>query len=325
MENKAHYALIGTFVLLALFAVIGFVAWLSNAQLDQQFDEYEVSFQGGIQGMSQGSEVRFNGLKVGDVTRLRIDPNDTNAVLVDIQVEADTPIDTKSVGRMEPLGLTGLNYIQIIPGGAGFPLIKELPGKGPSRLVGEASRIDALLGGGGTVIEAAQSALARVNTFMSQEAIADFHDILSNINQITANLSDLDVDPEIIERTLLAFEQAGKDVSAAALAVDVAADDFDALIQKDIKATLARAEISMGELDKALGSIGTAADGTGDLITDGRDAINRLSNSGLTDMEETIDGIRRVVESLARVADSLEQNPTAFLAGTEKETVELPQ
>ena len=325
MENKAHYALIGTFVLLALFAVIGFVAWLSNAQLDQQFDEYEVSFQGGIQGMSQGSEVRFNGLKVGDVTRLRIDPNDTNAVLVDIQVEADTPIDTKSVGRMEPLGLTGLNYIQIIPGGAGFPLIKELPGKGPYRLVGEASRIDALLGGGGTVIEAAQSALARVNTVMSQDAIADFHDILSNINQITANLRDLDVDPELIERTLLAFEQAGKDVSAAALAVDVAADDFDALIQKDIKAILARSEISMGELDKALGSIGTAADGTGDLITDGRDAINRLSNSGLTDMEETIDGIRRVVESLARVADSLEQNPTAFLAGTEKETVELPQ
>jgi len=325
MENKAHYALIGTFVLIALFAVIAFVAWLSNAQLDQQFDEYEISFQGGVQGMSQGTEVRFNGLKVGDVTRLRIDPNDTNAVLVDIQVETDTPIDTKSIGRMEPLGLTGLNYIQIIPGGEGFPLIKELPGKGPYRLVGEASRIEVLLGGGGSVIEAAQSALARVNTVMSEQGIADFHDILSNISQITGNIRDLDVDPALIERTLVAIEQAAKDVSVAAMAVDVTAKDFDALVQNDVKSALARAEISMGELDKALGSIGTAADGTGDLITDGRDAINRLSNSGLTDMEETIDGIRRVVESLARVADSLEQNPTAFIAGTQKETVELPQ
>jgi len=325
MENKAHYALIGTFVLIALFAVIAFVAWLSNAQLDQQFDEYEISFQGGVQGMSQGTEVRFNGLKVGDVTRLRIDPNDTNAVLVDIQVETDTPIDTKSIGRMEPLGLTGLNYIQIIPGGEGFPLIKELPGKGPYRLVGEASRIEVLLGGGGSVIEAAQSALARVNTVMSEQGIADFHDILSNISQITGNIRDLDVDPALIERTLVAIEQAAKDVSVAAMAVDVTAKDFDALVQNDVKSALARAEISMGELDKALGSIGTAADGTGDLITDSRDAINRLSNSGLTDMEETIDGIRRVVESLARVADSLEQNPTAFIAGTQKETVELPQ
>lgn len=325
MENKAHYALIGTFVLMALFAVIAFVAWLSNAQFDQQFDKYEVSFQGGVQGMSQGSEVRFNGLKVGDVTRLRIDPNDTNAVLVDIQVEADTPVDTKSIGRMEPLGLTGLNYIQIIPGGEGFPLIKDLPGKGPYRLVGEASRIDVLLGGGGNVIEAAQSALARVNTVMSEEGIADFHEILSNVNQITGNLKDLDIDGELVERTLTAIAQAATDVSVAANAVDVAAKDFDTLINEDVKSALARAEISMGELDKALASIGTAADGTGDLITDGRDAINRLSNSGLTDMEETIDGIRRVVESLARVADSLEQNPTAFIAGTEKETVELPQ
>ena len=325
MENKAHYALIGTFVLMALFAIIAFVAWLSNAQFDQQFDKYEVSFQGGVQGLSQGSEVRFNGLKVGDVTRLRIDPNDTNAVLVDIQVEADTPVDTKSVGRMEPLGLTGLNYIQIIPGGEGFPLIKDLPGRGPYRLVGEASRIDMLLGGGGNVIEAAQSALTRVNNVMSEDAIADFHEILSNINQITTNLKDLDVDGELVERTLTAIAQAATDVSSAANAVDVAAKDFDSLITEDVKSALARAEVSMAELDKALGSIGTAADGTGDLITDSREAINRLSNSGLTDLEETVDGLRRLVVTLGRVADSLERSPTQFIAGEERETVKLPQ
>ena len=73
MENRAHYALIGTFVLVALFAIIAFVAWLSSAQFDQQFDEYEVTFNGAVRGLSQGSEVRFNGLKVGEVRRLRLD------------------------------------------------------------------------------------------------------------------------------------------------------------------------------------------------------------------------------------------------------------
>jgi len=325
MENKAHYALIGTFVLIALFAVIGFIAWLSNAQFDQRIDEYEVSFVGGVQGMSQGSEVRFNGLKVGEVTRLRIDPNDTNAVLVDIEVEPGTPIDTKSVGRMEPLGLTGLNYIQIIPGGEGFPLIKDLPGKGPYRLVGEASRIDTLLGGGGNVIEAAQTALSKVNTVMSQEGIDDFHEILSNVKHMTENLRDMDIDPELVESSLKAIEQAAKDVSTAALMVDDAAGDFDVLITEDVKSVIARAEVSMGELDKALGSIGTAADGTGELITDSREAINRLSNSGLTDLEETIDGLRRLIVTLGRVADNLERSPAQFIAGEERETVELPQ
>lgn len=325
MENKAHYALIGAFVLIALFAVIGFIAWLSNAQLDQRVDKYEVSYVGGVQGMSQGTEVRFNGLKVGEVTRLRIDPNDTNSVLVDIEVEPGTPIDTKSIGRMEPLGLTGLNYIQIIPGGEGFPLIKDLPGRGPYRLVGEASRIDALLGGGGNVIEAAQVALSKVNSVMSQQGVDDFHDILSNVSQMTNNLKDLDIDGDLVERTLVAIEQAAKDVSLAAEAVDVAAKDFDNLLNQDVKSTLARAEVSMAELDKTIGSIGVAADNADDLITDGRDAINRLSNSGLTDLEETIDGLRRLIVTLGRVADSLERSPAQFIAGEERETVELPQ
>jgi len=325
MENKANYALIGTFVLLALLAVIAFVAWLSNAQFDQQFDDYEVTFNGAVRGLSQGSEVRFNGLKVGEVSKLSLDPQNSSSVLVDIQVANDTPVDTKSYARLEPLGLTGLNYIQVFAGGDDFPLIKDLPGKGPRRIEGQMSQIDTFLDDGGSVIESVQKALNRVNVVMSNEAIEDFHAILDNINQITENLRDADIDSDLVNKTLIAIEKAAGDVSTAALAVDVSAKDFDVLITKDVAGAISRAEVSMGELDKALGSIGTAADGTDGLITDSRDAINRLSNSGLTDLEETVDALRRVVITMGRIADSLEQNPRQFIAGGEKETVELPQ
>ena len=325
MENKAHYALIGTFVLMALFAIIAFVAWLSNAQFDQQFDEYEVTFNGAVRGLSQGSEVRFNGLNVGEVSRLRLDPQNSSSVLVDIQVASDTPVDTKSFARLEPLGLTGLNYIQVFAGGEDFPLIKDLPGKGPRRIQGQMSQIDTFLDDGGSVIESVQMALNRVNVVMSNEAIADFQSILANINQISENLKDADIDTDIVNKTLIAIEKAANDVSIAAQSVDVSAKDLDALITKDVASAIARAEISMAELDKALISIGTAADGTGVLITDSRDAINRLSNSGLTDLEETVDAIRRLVVTLGRVADGLEKSPRQFIAGAEKEVVEIPQ
>ena len=325
MESKAHYALVGTFVLLALMAMIGFVAWLSNAQFDQQYDTYEVGFIGGIQGLSDGSEVRFNGLKVGEVTRLKIDPNDNNSVLVDIQVISGTPIDTKSFGRLEPLGLTGLNYIQLVPGGPEFPLYASLPGRGPYRLTGEMSRIDEILGGSGSVIESAQRALSRVNTVMSPDAISDFHGILANINQITHNLRDADIDEDLVNQTLLAIEQAALDVSTAALSVDETSDELNALVKDDVKSVLARAKVTMDQLDKTLLSFEEVADGTDYLIADGRDAINRLSNSGLRDLEETADGMRRVILTLGRILDSLENNPTQFIAGSERETVEIPQ
>ena len=325
MERKAHYALIGTFVLVSLAALLAFTAWLSNAQFDKKFDNYEISFRGGVQGLSEGTEVRFNGLKVGDITELRIDPNDNNSVIVDIQVEANTPIDFESIGRMEPLGLTGLNYIQIIPGGPNSRLIKNSTDKDPFRLKGEASRIDLLLGSGGTVMESSQAALVRINAVMTPEAIMDFHEILNNLRVITSNFVDLKVDPEIFNRTMQSIEQASSDVSLAADAVDVAAKDFDVLIETDVKTVLDRSKISMEKLDKTLSAIEVLSKDSNQLITDGRDAINRLSNSGLTDIEETIDSIRRVVLGLESILINFEQNPTAFIVGSSEEKVELPQ
>ena len=252
MERKAHYALIGTFVLVSLAALLAFTAWLSDAQFDKKYDNYEISFRGGVQGLSEGTEVRFNGLKVGDITELRIDPNDNNSVIVDIQVESNTPVDFESIGRMEPLGLTGLNYIQIIPGGPNSRLIKNSTDKDPFRLKGEASRIDLLLGSGGTVMESSQAALARINAVMTPEAIMDFHEILNNLKVITNNFVDLKVDPEIFNRTMQSIEQASSDVSLAADAVDLAAKDFDVLIETDVRTVLDRSKISMEKLDKTL-------------------------------------------------------------------------
>ena len=325
MERKAHYALIGTFVLVSLTALLAFTAWLSDAQFDKKYDNYEISFRGGVQGLSEGTEVRFNGLKVGDITELRIDPNDNNSVIVDIQVESNTPVDFESIGRMEPLGLTGLNYIQIIPGGPNSRLIKNSKDKDPFRLKGEASRIDLLLGSGGTVMESSQAALARINAVMTPEAIMDFHEILNNLKVITNNFVDLKVDPEIFNRTMQSIEQASSDVSLAADAVDLAAKDFDVLIENDVRTVLDRSKISMEKLDKTLVAIEALSKNSNQLITDGRDAINRLSNSGLTDLEETIDSIRRAVLGLESILINFEQNPAAFIVGVSEEKVELPQ
>jgi phospholipid/cholesterol/gamma-HCH transport system substrate-binding protein len=325
MERKAHYALIGTFVLVSLTALLAFTAWLSDAQFDKKYDNYEISFRGGVQGLSEGTEVRFNGLKVGDITELRIDPNDNNSVIVDIQVVSNTPVDFESIGRMEPLGLTGLNYIQIIPGGPNSRLIKNSTDKDPFRLKGEASRIDLLLGSGGTVMESSQAALARINAVMTPEAIMDFHEILNNLKVITNNFVDLKVDPEIFNRTMQSIEQASSDVSLAADAVDLAAKDFDVLIENDVRTVLDRSKISMEKLDKTLVAIEALSKDSNQLITDGRDAINRLSNSGLTDLEETIDSIRRAVLGLESILINFEQNPAAFIVGVSEEKVELPQ
>ena len=86
MENKANNALIGMFIIVAMTAFIGFAIWLTGFSFNQKYDVYEVAFEGGVRGLSQGSEVRFNGLGVGEVTSLAYDREDPNLVLAEIPV-----------------------------------------------------------------------------------------------------------------------------------------------------------------------------------------------------------------------------------------------
>jgi len=208
MESKAHYALIGIFVFISFVLAICFVAWLSNAQFDQQFENYEVTFNGPVRGMSQGSEVRFNGLRVGEVTKLSLDPNDSSSVVASIQVTSDTPVHTNSYAQLEPLGLTGQNYIQIFSGGEDFPLLRDLPGRDTYRIPGRMSQIDSFVEGGSSVIESAQFALGRVNAVLSEEAIDDFHGILANINTLSRKLAEAEIDSDLVSRVLVSFEAA---------------------------------------------------------------------------------------------------------------------
>ena len=324
METKANYALIGAFVLFVFVAAIGFIAWLSGSQFDQKFDRYEVVFNGPVRGLSVGGEVRYNGLRVGEVTRLSLDPDDSDTVIASIEVDAQTPVQTNSFARLEPQGLTGLSYIQIFSGGDEFPLLKEL-GRGPYEIPGEMSTIDDILEGGGDVVENAQRALQRVNALMSDEAIRDFQGILANTNALSARLAETEFDPEALSNLMNNASQAARDLSATLETYNGLAEDVRAVVDTDVKAILARIDQTLATVEGAVVEYqGLAGDGQ-ELVVDARDAINRLSNSGLTDLEETTDSLRDLVLSLNRIAVQLEQSPIQFIVGDERQQVEIPQ
>lgn len=325
MENKANYALIGIFVLVALAAVLGFFVWLSGAQFNKQYDIYEVGFQGGVNGLNKGSEVRFNGLPVGEVTLLRYDAEDTNLVLATIQVDDNTPIDTEAKAKLAPLGLTGLNYIEITPGKSEQPvMLDDIPGR-VKRIEGEASAVDELLIGGGDVVSAASLALARTNKLLSDDNLETFSKILVNIEAITASVDVSELDASKLNDLMDNLSEAANAITATAQSIENTSETVDRVVAEELTSLVAEAKTTLSRVDGTLGSFNTAAGGIDELTVDIRDAVNRLSNSGLTDIEETIDVILSLVTTLDRIADNLEQSPAQFIVGAERDEVVLPQ
>ena len=324
METKANYALIGLFVLLTFLAGIGFVAWLSNQQFDQQFERYDVVFNGPVRGLTQGGEVRFNGLRVGEVVRLSLDPDDSNSVVAQIQIDANTPVHTNSRAQLEPQGLTGLSYIQIFSGGDEFPLLTELS-DGPYIIPGEDSPLTTLLDDGGSVLEQAQRALLGINQTLSPEATADFQSILANVNTITGRLAEAELDSDAISSMIDSFTRAADEVAVTAETVNAVAADVQSVVREDVDLLVARIETTLDNVDAVLASSEGVVTETEVLVVDIREAVNRLSNSGLTDLEETTDSLRQLVTTLNRIALQLERSPSQFFVGEARQTVEIPQ
>ena len=106
-----------------------------------------------MSGLSQGGEVHFNGIRVGEVIDISLDPDDPTMVVARTQVESDIPIRSDSRARLEPQGITGLNYILITAGTAELPLLKDAqPGVEVPRIPTDSSALSDLLDGGATVV-----------------------------------------------------------------------------------------------------------------------------------------------------------------------------
>ena len=92
METRARYALIGLFMLAVIAASFAFVYWLENKGGFTQRDVYQVRYEGSVSGLLPGSAVLFNGIRVGEVTHLSLNPQAPQQVVATIAVDRNTPI-----------------------------------------------------------------------------------------------------------------------------------------------------------------------------------------------------------------------------------------
>ena len=92
METRARYALIGLFMLAVIAASFAFVYWLENTGGFLDRASYRIQFSSPVPGLLVGSAVNFNGIRVGEVTELALDPADPRSVVATIAVEKNIPI-----------------------------------------------------------------------------------------------------------------------------------------------------------------------------------------------------------------------------------------
>ena len=113
METRANYVVIGLFTLAVIAGGFGFVYWFSRAGDGNERATYRVVFDGAVSGLRVGGWVLFNGIKVGEVSDLKLNPANPRQVLAIVTVEKAVPIRADTRVGLDFSGLTGTASIAI--------------------------------------------------------------------------------------------------------------------------------------------------------------------------------------------------------------------
>ncbi|MGP1273860.1 MAG: MlaD family protein [Caulobacterales bacterium] len=318
METRAHHALVGLFVILLALAGGLFFVWLSQVSFDREFRQYDVVFEGPVRGLRTASEVRFNGIQVGEVVDLGLNPDDTSEVIARVRVDASTPIRVDSFAQLEPQGLTGLSYIQISSGESGSALLETRFGDRPARIYARQTQLDLLVQGGETLLETVQTTGVLVNRLLNDENQEQFSLLLTNLATLSDQLAQNGAMMEELRTTLGSVEQAAQDMSTAATSIEQFGVTAERFLIDEVGPMVA-------ETEAASIAVNQASMETYDALVALRPGLETFATDGVYQLNAASHDLRQLVANLERLTAELENDPGGLLTRSRGEEVEVPQ
>jgi phospholipid/cholesterol/gamma-HCH transport system substrate-binding protein len=345
METRANFVLIGAFTLAVIAGAFLFVLWFSGLTRISEHKSYEVLFTGSVSGLSRGSAVLFNGLRVGEVMEIDLVPKDPSRVQALVDVTGNVPIKKDTKARLEIQGLTG-GAVIALSGGApdAPPLVSETKGA-PPIIVAEPSELQNIMESVQSLSAKAESVLEKADKLLSDNRVA-IDDAIKNVDTfskalsdnsagISSTLADFDSLVKSVDREKVAtfvdgaaslgetvrdnkgnIDRMLKNASELAAKLNESADKIDSLMAS-LQGFVGSPELKgpLGDLGDAARSVRQFADDLDVRAKEISVGLAHFTSSGLREYEAlAIDG-RRTVNDLDRVLRNFQRNPNELIFG----------
>jgi phospholipid/cholesterol/gamma-HCH transport system substrate-binding protein len=304
METRANYVAVGAFVLVVLAGIMVSVLWLAHAQFKTDDQYFETHLAGSVSGLGDGAPVRLNGIQVGRVARIELDPQDPKLVTLILQVSKAIEIHADAVASLESQGLTGVSYVEISGGTLGSPPLTAAPGQ---RYPDIASRPSSLQ----QIFDNTPELLARMLVIADRLELVLDDKNRGAVAQILVNL----------QNTTDVFDRRAKDIDQ--LIGDGGETMHNlAAASATLKILLAHLDGTAGKADRLVTSANNTFDHATKLATDLdatvqgiRPGLHELTTNSTAQLDELLTDARRLVASLTRVSTALERDPSELLFG----------
>lgn len=324
METRANFAIVGLFTLAVLAAGFGFVWWFSGNAGRSERQAVRLIFTGSVTGLTRGSNVLFNGFRVGEVSAVQLFPDDPKSIFVTIEIDEGTPVREDTRARIEAQGLAGVVAVQLIGGRADAPALSAKAGQPLPTIFAERSevqdlietvrnvarRTDELFERAGRLIESNDRAIANTvrNVERFSQALGD------NADNINRTLASITTAAEQLGPLGAQLESFSRDIAAIARQLDVERlnrtlaniDTFTGALagsSGDVTRTLSEASSLVARLNQSAGDIAPLVSQLSAFSRDAAALVGQVDGSRIA---RSLDNFDRFTQALASGSGNVE-------------------
>jgi phospholipid/cholesterol/gamma-HCH transport system substrate-binding protein len=298
---------LGVFLSLATVIFIAVAGFFIVPKLRDAGDIYTVNFRDtSVQGLLVSSAVKYRGVEIGRVVRIKVNSRDLDSVLVDVKIRQGLIMKKDMSAVLTYIGLTGQKYIEMSGGtlaSENLPPGEEIPmGRG----LGEKAE---------DIVANIETTAKRITELLTPKNVERFSAFLENAEKGSAVLSGvLESRRASLENTLANFEKASLEFARATEKFVPMTEDMSRLMR-----TLeTNSQETLGNISRRFSS-----EEMGQVIQDVRAFLDTASVSlkkvesvlleQQSELTRTFSSLGVAVENLARFSREIADEPSALL------------
>ena len=289
---------LGLFVTVGVILGVTAIIWVGASKYFEKGDRFVTYFNESVQGLQQDSAVKYRGVDVGRVEAIRVAP-DNRLIEVVMKLRLRDEVEKNNVASLRTAGITGIVFVELdrrdpeepdlsprVDFASEFPIIPSRPSQirqifsGIDEIVEKIKQVD-LEGVSKRITNSARAAEDLLSGPRTQKVLANLESISVNLDQTMARVEKITAEGNlegIVGETRSAL------VEARSL-IAVTRDEFKAL------------------------RLAETAEKTNRAV----DSLSRTSRTTARDVQVMSDNLRRASETLERLVERLESNPSDLL------------
>jgi len=273
----------------------------------KEYDYYLIKVKESVSGLQKDSPVKYMGVNIGKVQKIKVDPDNPEVVRITIQVPKGVPIRKGMWATQKSIGITGLSYIEIAGGNKNAPLLKQNEGEVP--VIPYKPSMLARLGLSVEDLSYQISNISkRVGEVLSDKNVKNFSKILENLQLATANLRNNffgDTNAQNIQLLLKNLNSASAKLNSVLAHVDnFVAENKD--IPPKVKQLIKKLDIAATNTDKITELVRKS-------ILRGDYNLKNIAQGTLDNLNQLIDQLQDITIRVNNILDVIQNSPSDFL------------